>query len=102
MNVGPDEGTVSVLELARTICDIVGVDCDPIFMPARPLEVHHATCSSDKARRLLDYRTEVGLREGLSGMVEWISLQGPREFDYNLELEIVNDLTPATWTRRLM
>ncbi|UVS78701.1 NAD-dependent epimerase/dehydratase family protein [Actinokineospora sp. UTMC 2448] len=102
VNVGPDEGTVTVLELAQTICDIIGVDCDPIFMPARPLEVHHATCSSDKARRLLGYRTQVGLREGLTEMVEWISAQGPREFDYNLDLEIVTELTPATWTRRLM
>ncbi|TDP93891.1 UDP-glucose 4-epimerase [Labedaea rhizosphaerae] len=102
VNVGPDEGMVSVLELAQTICDIVGVECDPVFMPARPLEVHHATCSSDKARRLLGYRTQVGLREGLTEMVEWIASAGPREFDYNLELEIVNELTPRTWTNRLM
>lgn len=102
VNVGPDEGEVSVLQLAQTVCDIIGVDCDPIFMPARPLEVHHATCSSDKARRLLGYETKVNLRDGLTEMVEWISAQGPREFDYNLDLEIVNDLTPRTWTRQLI
>ncbi|GAA3065129.1 UDP-glucose 4-epimerase [Actinokineospora globicatena] len=102
INVGPDEGEVTVLRLAQEICSIVGVDCDPIFMPARPLEVHHATCSSDKARRLLGYRTEVGLRDGLTEMVEWIQAVGPREFDYNLELEIVNELTPRTWSSRLM
>jgi UDP-glucose 4-epimerase len=93
---------VSVLRLAELICEIVGVPCDPIFMPARPLEVHHATCSSDKARELLDYRTEVDLRDGLTEMVEWISAAGPKDFDYNLELEIVNELTPTTWSRRLM
>lgn len=102
VNVGPDEGAVSVLELAETICELAGLPCDPIFVPARPLEVHHATCSSDKARRLLGYRTEVGLREGLAGMVEWIAERGPREFDYNLELEIVTDLTPRTWVRHLI
>ena len=102
VNVGPDEGEVSVLELAELICEIIGVPCDPVFMPARPLEVHHATCSSDKARRLLDYRTEVGLREGLTGMVEWIAATGPKDFNYNLDLEIVNELTPETWSRRLM
>ena len=80
----------------------LAASADPIFMPARPLEVHHATCSSDKARRLLGYRTTVGLREGLTGMVDWISRQGPREFDYNIDLEIINGLTPDTWARRLM
>jgi UDP-glucose 4-epimerase len=102
VNVGPDEGEVTVLRLAELICEIVGMPFDPIFMPARPLEVHHATCSSDKARRLLGYQTKVGLREGLTEMIEWISRQGPREFDYNLELEIVNELTPRTWTGQLI
>jgi UDP-glucose 4-epimerase len=102
INVGPDEGTVSVLELAQTICELAGVACDPIFLPARPLEVHHATCSSEKARRLLGYRTQVGLRDGLGDMIEWIGKVGPREFDYNLDLEIVNELTPRTWTDQLM
>jgi UDP-glucose 4-epimerase len=102
VNVGPDEGEVTVLRLAELICEITGMPFDPIFVAARPLEVHHATCSSDKARRLLGYRTKVGLREGLTGMVEWIARVGPREFDYNLELEIVTERTPATWTRRLI
>jgi UDP-glucose 4-epimerase len=98
VNVGPDEGAVTILELAETIADLLGVACDPIFTAPRPLEVHHAVCSSDKARRLLGYRTRTGLREGLASMAEWIAAQGPREFDYHLSLEIVNSLTPATWT----
>jgi UDP-glucose 4-epimerase len=102
VNVGPDEGTVTILELAETICALAGVPCDPIFVPARPLEVRHATCSSEKARRLLGYRTEVGLCEGLTQMIDWISARGPREFDYNLDLEIVSEQTPRTWTGRLM
>ncbi|WP_018684942.1 NAD-dependent epimerase/dehydratase family protein [Actinokineospora enzanensis] len=102
VNVGPDEGEVTVLDLSREICSIAGLDFDPVFMPARPLEVHHATCSSDKARRLLGYRTEVALRDGLTEMVEWVAKVGPKEFHYNLELEIVNELTPRTWSSRLM
>jgi UDP-glucose 4-epimerase len=102
VNVGPDEGEVTVLRLAELVCELTGRPFDPIFVPARPLEVHHATCSSDKARRLLGYRTRVGLREGLTEMVEWISRQGPREFAYHLQLEILNGLTPRTWTGRLI
>ncbi|MCX4666480.1 NAD-dependent epimerase/dehydratase family protein [Streptomyces sp. NBC_01381] len=102
INIGPDEETVSILELAETIAGIIGMPCDPIFMPGRPLEVHHATCNSDKARRLLGYRTQVNLRDGLTSMAEWIESQGPRDFNYHLPLEIVTEQTPATWTQRLL
>ncbi|WP_067476108.1 NAD-dependent epimerase/dehydratase family protein [Actinomadura hibisca] len=102
VNVGPDENPVTVLELAETIAAAMGVPCDPIFMPERPLEVHHATCSSDKARRLLGYETRTTLREGIGSMVEWLRRRGPREFSYGIELEIVNELTPKTWTDQLI
>ncbi|MFE3765093.1 NAD-dependent epimerase/dehydratase family protein [Streptomyces sp. NPDC059104] len=102
VNVGPDENPVTILELARTIADVLDVPCEPIFVPGRPLEVHQATCSSDKARKLLGYETQVGLREAVSAMVEWISDQGPREFDYHLPLEIVSARTPVTWTERIL
>jgi UDP-glucose 4-epimerase len=102
VNVGPDENPVTVLRLAEVIAEVMGVPCDPIFVPRRPLEVHHATCSSDKARRLLGYETRTSLVDGIRGMVEWISAQGPRRFDYGIELEIVSELTPATWADRLL
>ena len=102
INVGPDEDPVTILELAATIADVLGVPCDPVFVPARPLEVPHAVCSSDKARRLLDYRTTVSLRDGLADMADWIAARGTREFDYRLPLEIVNELTPVTWTKQLI
>lgn len=102
VNIGPDEEAVTILELAQLIADIIGARCDPIFVRRRPLEVHHATCSADKARRLLGYKTQVSLREGLTAMVEWIAAQGPREFNYHLPLEIVNESTPETWTQRLI
>jgi UDP-glucose 4-epimerase len=102
VNVGPDEDPVSVLTLAETLAELLGVPCDPLFVPGRPLEVHHATCSSDKARRLLGYQTRTGLREGLQSMIEWISARGPREFDYGREFEIVSELTPKTWTDHLI
>jgi UDP-glucose 4-epimerase len=102
VNIGPDEETVTILQLAEQIADVIGVPCEPIFVPARPLEVHHATCSSAKARSLLGYRTTVTLRDGLRAMVDWIAEQGPREFDYHLPLEIVTEETPVTWVRRLI
>ena len=102
VNIGPDEEFTTIDELAREIADIVGFDCDPIYVPARPQEVRYATCSSDKARKMLGYETKTFLREGLEHLVADIRKRGPKEFDYAFDLEIVNGLTPRTWKERLI
>ena len=70
-------------------------------MPGRPQEVRHATCSADKARELLGYRTTTDLRTGLSRMIEYINTRGTKPFRYHLPLEIISDKTPQTWKDRL-
>jgi len=101
INIGPDESPITILELAQELADIIGFDLDPIFMPGRPQEVHVALCSSDKARRLLGYETTVGLREGLTELVEWIRPR-VKEFEYHLPIEIMSHKTPKTWLNRLI
>jgi UDP-glucose 4-epimerase len=100
VNIGPDQGEVSILSLARMLADIIGVRCDPIFVPPRPREVRVAMCSADKARRLLGFEQHTELRDGLVKLVEGLRVKGPREFRYHLPIEIENSLTPQTWTRR--
>lgn len=102
INIGPDEEYVSILELAHTIADIIGFDLDPIFVPERPREVRYATCSSDKARRLLDYGTKVSLRQGLLSIIEWVRANGTKPFQYHLPIEIDSPLVPNTWKQRMM
>lgn len=102
VNIGPDEGEVSVLHLAAKISEIMEWHQDPIFMPGRPQEVHHATCSADKARRLLGYSAVVDLDRGLASLVDWIRRQPRREFRYAFPLEIRSERVPATWSQRLM
>jgi UDP-glucose 4-epimerase len=102
INLGPDESTITILELAERIADILGFELKPIYMKGRPQEVKVAHCSSDKARRLLGYETSVHIDKGLRELVEWIQSKGAREFNYHLPIEIVNELTPVTWTRKLM
>lgn len=101
VNIGPDEEFVTINELATTIADILNFKLDPIYMPGRPQEVKLATCSADKARRLLGYHTEYSLRDGLTEMIRYIEARGTKKFRYHLDLEIVNDKTPATWKNRL-
>jgi UDP-glucose 4-epimerase len=102
INIGPDEEPVTILELAERIAVLLDFALDPKFVAARPGEVTLATCSSDKARRLLGYRTSTTLDEGLSAMIEWIDRVGPREFAYNRRLELVTDQTPTTWLDRIL
>jgi UDP-glucose 4-epimerase len=103
INIGPDEGKVSILDLAEVIADLLGFDhLDPIFVPPRPLEVKVALCSSDKARRLLGYETKTSLAEGLSSMIDWIDRHGPVEFSYGLDIEILTAATPSTWVEKLI
>lgn len=102
VNLGPDEEFVTINQLAETLAQLLEFQKLPIYMPDRPREVREANCSADKARQLLDYKTKWTLEEGLKEMVEWIRYKGPREFDYHLPLEIINQYTPLTWKKGLI
>ena len=102
INIGPDEEYISILELATIIAELLDFKLDPIMVPERPREVRYATCSADKARRLLDYRTTVSLRDGLQSIIDWVAAHGTKPFDYHLPIEIDSPLVPATWTSRML
>lgn len=101
INIGPDDEFVSINELARTIAELLNFELQPVYYRDRPLEVRLANCSADKARRLLGYRTQTTLRDGLREMISYIRERGPKPFRYHLDLEIVNDLCPRTWLDRV-
>lgn len=105
-NIGPDDKdgeVVSINELAYSITTLTGYDGVPTYMPDRPREVKHAFTSSDKIRKEFGYKTQTTLIEGLDKMVQYIHNRGTREFNYkNMNIEIVNDKTPKTWTDRLI
>ena len=101
INIGPDEEFVTIKELAETIAELLKFRLDPVYMPDRPQEVKLATCSADKARRLLGYGTTATLREGLSEMIAYIKKRGVKPFRYHLDLEIISDLTPKTWKNKM-
>jgi UDP-glucose 4-epimerase len=102
INVGPDEEYITILELARLLAELMAFDLDPIFVADRPREVRYATCSADKARKLLGYQTKVTLREGLQSIIDWVRRNGTRPFAYHLPVEIDSPLLPATWKDRMI
>tara|TARA_B100001059_G_C17830799_1_gene584571 strand:+ start:2133 stop:3140 length:1008 start_codon:yes stop_codon:yes gene_type:complete len=101
VNIGPDEETVTINELFDLISNKLKFNQKPIFHKKRPNEVYNAICSSQKAREILKYNTSVNLSESLDSMITYIKEKGPKEFQYNYELEIDTDVAPDTWSKKL-
>lgn len=101
INIGPDEEFITINHLAKTIAGLLKFELKPIYMPSRPKEVKLATCSANKARELLGYKTQYTLEQGLGEMINYIKTKGTKPFKYHLDLEIVNELTPKTWNEKL-
>jgi UDP-glucose 4-epimerase len=101
INIGPDEEFVTINELAHLIAQLVDFDLHPIYVPDRPQEVKLATCSADKARKLLGYKTKYTLKQGLQEIIDYVKKRGTRNFLYHLSVEIDNDKTPKTWKNKM-
>jgi UDP-glucose 4-epimerase len=103
VNVGPDDGFMTINELAERIARIVGfAPLQPIYVEDRPSEVRLANCSGELAREKLGMKSTQTLDEGLADIVAYIRARGPRPFEYHIDLEIVTDRTPRTWRDRLL
>ena len=80
--------------------NVTGSNFQPIYKKIRPREVKHATCSADKARKLLNYQTKTDLLSGIKKTFEYIKKRGPKPFNYHINLEINNSLTPEVWSKK--
>ena len=100
INIGPDEEFVTINKVAEICSNITRTNLPPIYKPARPKEVKYASCSADKARKLLNYKTTTNLEKGIQKTFEYIKSRGVKPFDYNIDIEINNELTPKTWTKK--
>ena len=100
VNIGPDEEFTSINKIAEICANITGTNLPPIYKPIRPREVKNATCSADKARKMLNYKTTTSLSDGIQKTFDYIKKRGTRPFDYNINIEINNELTPSTWKNK--
>ena len=101
INIGPDEEFVTINKVAEICQNISGSNLKPIYKKDRPQEVKEATCSANKARKLLNYKTTTDLYTGIKKTYEYIKKRGSKPFDYSkLKLEIVNSLTPDVWINK--
>jgi UDP-glucose 4-epimerase len=102
INVGPDGNAITILELAHKIGAILDFEVNPLYMPDRPQEVKHATCSANKARKLLSYNAQIDVDTGLSEMIRYIQSHGTKDFTYDHRIEILNNKTPRTWIDKII
>ena len=86
--------------MSEICANVTGSNLTPIYKKDRPKEVKHATCSADKARKLLNYKTQTNLKTGVEKTYEYIKKRGTKPFNYHIDIEIKNDLTPETWTKK--
>ena len=100
INIGPDEETITINELAKIVSNETGYNGKPVYVPGRPKEVLEASCSSEKARQLLEYKTKTSLKESVKLTTDYIRKKGTKEFIYNLPVEIKTNKTPETWIKK--
>jgi GDP-L-fucose synthase len=70
VNVGSGED-LTILELARTVCEVVGFDGEIICDPSKPDGTPRKLMSADKLRSM-GWRPTIGLREGVARTYAWL------------------------------
>ena len=101
VNIGPDEEFITINQLFEIISNKLKFNETAIYKKERPNEIYEAMCSSDKARKLLNYKTNVPLSESMDKMIDYIKIRGTKDFKYNYPIEIKSSITPETWTKKL-
>lgn len=101
-NIGPDDGSeISINELAILVHKYFNVEANVIHINERPREVKDAWVSTDKAKQVLKYTTNNSVEDTVRDTITWIKRSPKRDFNYHLDLEIINEKTPKTWTDKL-
>ena len=100
INIGPDEEFVTINKVSEICSNITRSNLKPIYKKDRPREVKHASCSADKARKLLNYKTKTNLKNSILKTYDYIKRRGPKPFEYHINIEIKNELTPKTWLKK--
>ena len=100
-NIGPDDNEISIKQLAYRIGHFAEVYPALQHFPDRPNEVKNAYCSSAKIASEFNYKAAISADQTIKEMVEWIKPR-VRDFEYHLDLELITDQTPKTWTDKLI
>ena len=100
VNIGPEDNFISINELFKMLSNKLKFNLEPVFYKDRPNEVKLANCSAEKAKKILSYKKTISLDKSLDNMIDYIKKLGPKKFQYNYDLEIINKKTPKTWLEK--
>ena len=101
VNIGPDDNFISINELYEMLSNKLQSNLSANYYKDRPNEVKYAYCSSNKAKKLLGYKTTVNTDKSIQKVIDYIKLKGPKKFLYNYDIEINNKLVPETWKKKI-
>ena len=103
VNIGPGpENEITINELFRKISNQLKFNQEPLYKPERVNEVKNAICSSSLAEKLFKNKSNEDIDDIISKMINFIRKKGVKKFIYNYEIEINNDLTPETWSKKII
>lgn len=92
-NVGADEA-YTVRQLATAVCEVMGMQGQIRYLPARN-EVVHAYSSHEKAQRVFGKTKPTHLTEGLTKMATWARATGAKKSKRFSNIEITEKLPPV-------
>jgi UDP-glucose 4-epimerase len=72
MNVGCGD-THTLLDLIDAMNAHLGTALQPVFTDPRPGDVRHSLASIEKAERMIKYRPEISVSQGLSKTLDWLT-----------------------------
>jgi len=70
--------TYTINELAMEVLNAMKSNLKPVHV-AKRFEVEHAYCTTEKSERVLGFKDETPLSEGLKRMARWANLVGPMQ-----------------------
>jgi len=100
VNIGPEDNFITINELFKKISNQLQFNQEPEYFKDRINEVKLANCSADKAKKILNYEKKISLDESLAKMINYVRTKGNKKFEYNYDLEIINEKTPRTWVEK--
>jgi dTDP-L-rhamnose 4-epimerase len=75
LNIGTGR-TTSVLQVARTLTERLGVDVEPeIVGEYRAGDIRHCYADTSRARKILDFEAKVRFEDGMGELVNWVREQ---------------------------
>lgn len=94
-NIGADKD-YSLNELSELIQNVAGVNIPPIYIEDRPQEVKMAIAEHTQAKKYLDYKDKIKLKDGIEKTWNYVKILGPQKEKFT-KIELPSPKLPTNW-----